>query len=206
MAKVRDAIAAAPEDVWTPVPYPRDLKRPARRLNTGRRGRRDAVHSARNPPLKGFAQNQLWHEVVALACELPAWTQMIAMTGPACRWKPKRLRLRIFDAAGRLVPGGRRLRLRLTVTWPRTPEITGRSHPAASPPIRKTIPDRLSELGRRKHKDPWNPARPARQPGSQARPEPEKCPEPMPQASQPVSRKIEAKSAHSRRMHTLKSP
>jgi hypothetical protein len=59
-------------------------------------------------PLKGFAQNQLWCESVSLACELLAWTQMLALTRPARRWKPKRLRLRLFSAAGRLTRSGRR--------------------------------------------------------------------------------------------------
>jgi hypothetical protein len=72
----------------------------------------------RNLPLKGFAQNQLWCEIVALACELLAWTQMLALAGDARRWEPKRLRLRLFSAAGRLVRGGRRLRLRLAQCWP----------------------------------------------------------------------------------------
>ena len=72
----------------------------------------------RNLPLKGFAQNQLWCEIVSLACELQAWTQMLALTGAARRWEPKRLRLRLFSAAGRLVRGGRRLRLRLAQRWP----------------------------------------------------------------------------------------
>ena len=78
----------------------------------------------RNLPLKGFAQNQLWCEVVALACELLAWTQMLALAGKARCWEPKRLRLRVFAAAGRLVRGGRRLRLRLAEHWPWTPDIT----------------------------------------------------------------------------------
>ena len=72
----------------------------------------------RNLPLKGFAQNQVWCEIVALACELLAWMQMIALAGPARRWEPKRLRLRVFTVAGRLVRGGRRLRLRLAERWP----------------------------------------------------------------------------------------
>ena len=42
----------------------------------------------RNLPLKGFAQNQLWCEIVALACELLAWTQLLALTGTARRWEP----------------------------------------------------------------------------------------------------------------------
>ena len=49
----------------------------------------------RNHPLKGFAQNQLWCEIVSLACELLAWTQMLALAGAAHRWEPKRLRLRL---------------------------------------------------------------------------------------------------------------
>jgi Transposase DDE domain group 1 len=42
----------------------------------------------RNLPLKGFAQNQLWCEIVALACELLAWTQVLALTGAARRGHP----------------------------------------------------------------------------------------------------------------------
>jgi hypothetical protein len=78
----------------------------------------------RNLPLHGYAQNQIWCELVALACELLAWTQMLALTGRARRWEPKRLRLRIFSAAGRLVRGGRRLRLRLAARWPWATQIT----------------------------------------------------------------------------------
>ena len=78
----------------------------------------------RNLPLHGYAQNQIWCEIVALACELLAWTQMLALTGPARRWEPKRLRLRLFSAAGRIVRGGRRLRLRLAASWPWASEIT----------------------------------------------------------------------------------
>jgi DDE family transposase len=73
----------------------------------------------RNLPLHGFAHNQVWLELVALASELVAWTQMLALADhPARRWEPKRLRLRVFSAAGRLVKGGRRIRLRLCNRWP----------------------------------------------------------------------------------------
>jgi hypothetical protein len=71
----------------------------------------------RNLPLKGYAQNQVWCEIVALACELLAWMQMLAPTGKARRWEPKRLRPRIFAVAGRLVSSGRRLGLRLAERW-----------------------------------------------------------------------------------------
>ena len=58
-----------------------------------------------------------------MACELLTWLQTLAFTGPARRWEPKRLRLRIFAVAGRLVRGGRRLRLRLAACWPWVSQI-----------------------------------------------------------------------------------
>jgi hypothetical protein len=58
-----------------------------------------------------------------MACELLAWTQMLALDAPARAWEPKRLRLRLFSAAGRLTRGGRRLRLRLAATWPWATQI-----------------------------------------------------------------------------------
>ena len=77
-----------------------------------------------NLPLKGFAQNQIWTEIVALACELLAWTAMLALDGKARKWEPKRLRLRLFSAAGRMVRGSRRLRLKISARWPWAPAIT----------------------------------------------------------------------------------
>ncbi len=78
----------------------------------------------RNLPLQGYAQNQIWCEIVAMASELLAWMAMLALTGQPRRWEPKRLRLRLFSPAGRLVCGGRRLRLRLAERWPWNPLIT----------------------------------------------------------------------------------
>ena len=82
----------------------------------------------RNLPLHGFAQNQIWCQIVALACELTAWTQLLALTGSARRWEPRRLRLRLFSAAGRIVRGGRRLRLKLAARWPWASQITAAMH------------------------------------------------------------------------------
>jgi hypothetical protein len=78
----------------------------------------------RNLPLHGFDQNQVWCQIVAMACDLLAWTQMLALTGKARRWEPKRLRLRIFTCAGRIARGGRRLKLRLAASWPWAQQIT----------------------------------------------------------------------------------
>jgi Transposase DDE domain group 1 len=77
----------------------------------------------RNLPLQGFDQNQVWCEIVSLACDLLAWMQILALTGEARRWEPKRLRLRLFTCAGRIVCGSRRLKLRLAASWPWTGEI-----------------------------------------------------------------------------------
>ena len=78
----------------------------------------------RNLPLKSYAQNQVWCEIVALACELLAWTQMLALTGTARRWEPRRLRPRLFSVACCLARSGRRLRLRLAGCWPWAGKIT----------------------------------------------------------------------------------
>jgi hypothetical protein len=43
---------------------------------------------------------------------------MLAMTGRARLWEPRRLRFRLFSAAGRLVTTGRRMILRLARHWP----------------------------------------------------------------------------------------
>ena len=67
----------------------------------------------------GFAANQLWLEIVALAGDLLAWTQHLALTGtPARTWEPKRLRLRLLNIAGRVATSGRQRSLRLPRGWP----------------------------------------------------------------------------------------
>jgi hypothetical protein len=144
----------------------------------------------RNLPLKGYAQNQVWCEIVALACELLAWTQMLALAGPARRWEPKRLRLRLFSTAGRLVRGGR-LRLRLAERWPWAADITAATARLQALPSGRPAgtPQRP---GKEKPRGPWNPAHPARQPGSQPSPPPEKPTSRTHQASTSAIRKIEA--------------
>lgn len=73
----------------------------------------------RNLPFHGFAQNQIWLEIVALAADLLVWTQTLAWHDhPARRWEPKRLRFRLLTVAGRIIHTGRRRRLRLPRGWP----------------------------------------------------------------------------------------
>ncbi|MFF7575828.1 IS1380 family transposase [Streptomyces sp. NPDC008061] len=78
----------------------------------------------RNLPLHHAASNQLWLEIVQLALDLLAWMPMLALTGTARRWEPKKLRLRLFSPAARLVTTGRRRILRLSRHWPWTNVIT----------------------------------------------------------------------------------
>jgi hypothetical protein len=74
----------------------------------------------RNLPFHGYARNQIWLEIVALAADLLAWMQTLAwdQQAPVRRWEPKRLRLRILAVAGRIIRTGRRRHLRLPRSWP----------------------------------------------------------------------------------------
>lgn len=65
-----------------------------------------------NLPLHSFAQNQIWCAIVALACDLTAWMQLIALPGDARRWEPKRLRYRLYTIPATLARGARQTRLR----------------------------------------------------------------------------------------------
>lgn len=81
----------------------------------------------RNLPLQQAAQNQLWLEIVQIALDLLAWMPMLALTGPARRWEPKRLRLQLFSVAAQYVTTGHRRMLRLARHWPWTDVITSAS-------------------------------------------------------------------------------
>jgi hypothetical protein len=78
----------------------------------------------RNLPLRGYDQNQIRCQIAALACDLLAWTAMLAPPGTARRREPRKLRLRLFSLAGRISRGGRRLTLRLSARWTWTGEVT----------------------------------------------------------------------------------
>ena len=72
-----------------------------------------------NLPLQGFAQNRIWCAIVALAVEITAWMQMLALSGhQARRWEPKRLRLRLFTLPATIARTGRQVRLHLATKAP----------------------------------------------------------------------------------------
>ncbi len=78
----------------------------------------------RNLPLHRTAQNRIWLEIVQIALDLLAWMPMLALTGKARLWEPRRLRLRLFTTSGQFVTTGRRRILRLAGHWPWTSRIT----------------------------------------------------------------------------------
>ena len=129
----------------------------------------------RNLPLHGFAQNQIWCELVAMASELLAWMQML---------RPRRPRPRL----GTQTPAAASVRHR-RAPGPRRPASAAApvrdlalgapahrsDHPPAGLRPQLTSPDRpYDQEGQ--PQGPWNPAHPARQPGSQARPDSEMPP------------------------------
>ena len=65
-------------------------------------------------PLHDFAQNQIWCAVLALAGDLVAWMQTLALTGTAARkWEPKRLRMRLYSVPAAIARSNRITRLHL---------------------------------------------------------------------------------------------
>jgi hypothetical protein len=59
---------------------------------------------------------------------LLAWLKPLALDGDLARAEPKTLRYRMLHAAGRLVRGGRKRRLKIQATWPWTGAITTAWH------------------------------------------------------------------------------
>jgi hypothetical protein len=97
-----------------------------------------------NLPLHDFAQNQIWCALVAIAADLVAWMQTLALTGhQARRWEPKRLRLRLFSIPARHARTGRRRLLHLAATAPFTQLVLD----ALDALARRTAPP-LADTGR----------------------------------------------------------
>jgi hypothetical protein len=72
-----------------------------------------------NLPLHELDQNRIWQAIVALACEITVWAQLLAFTEhPARRWEPKRLRLRLFSLPAQTARHARRITLHLPAHAP----------------------------------------------------------------------------------------
>jgi len=91
-----------------------------------------------NLPLHGFAQNQIWCAIVALALDITAWMQTLALTShDARRWEPKRLRHRLFSIPASIARTARQTILHLSerAPWAHVAinAITRLEHLTASP-------------------------------------------------------------------------
>ena len=85
-----------------------------------------------NLPLQALTKNQLWLEIAQLAYELIIWTQILGFHDqPARSWEPKRLRLRIFAVAGRIIHSARHRTLRISQQYPWA-DILAAAHTALS--------------------------------------------------------------------------
>jgi hypothetical protein len=69
-------------------------------------------------PSHDFAMNSAWLAVSLIAAALLSWLRLIALDGDLARAEPKTLRYRVLHAAGKLVRGGRRQRLKIPASWP----------------------------------------------------------------------------------------
>jgi Transposase DDE domain group 1 len=69
-------------------------------------------------PSRELPVNTAWLAATAIACDLRAWLQLLALDGDLTKATPKTLRYRILHVPARLVRGQRRRRLRLPASWP----------------------------------------------------------------------------------------
>jgi hypothetical protein len=73
----------------------------------------------RNLPFRAYAMNAAWLELVLIGVDLLAWTRRLLLAGTRlASCEPKRLRYRLLHVAGRVVRHARRVRLRLSRSWP----------------------------------------------------------------------------------------
>jgi Transposase DDE domain group 1 len=78
----------------------------------------------RRLPSRSFAINQAWCTTAAIAVDLIAWLQLLALDGDLAIAEPKRLRYRILHTAARLTHGQRKRWLRIPASWPWASQIT----------------------------------------------------------------------------------
>jgi hypothetical protein len=79
-------------------------------------------------PSREYAINQAWVQIVAVAADLIAWLQLLALDGDLSKVEPKTLRFRMLHLPARLVRGGRQRHLRLPATWPWAAQIIDAFH------------------------------------------------------------------------------
>ena len=129
------------------VPLPSDPHRPDRPRHRGgrvppsparaRRGShpRRQRHRPVQVPVKDFALNEVWLQIVALAHDLIVWTQALVLDGELAKAEPKRLRYQLLHVAARLAFSGRQASCTYKTPGPGPPNCSlhsrnsKRSHP-----------------------------------------------------------------------------
>ena len=72
-------------------------------------------------PLQGLAANRIWCQIVALAHDLLAWSQLLALPGHrARRWEPRTIRLRLMHIPATIARHARRTLIRYRADHPWT--------------------------------------------------------------------------------------
>jgi len=74
-------------------------------------------------PSQEWAINCAWVQIAAVAADLIAWLQLLALDGDLAQAEPKLLRFRMLHVPARLTRGARRRRLRIPNCWPWAAEI-----------------------------------------------------------------------------------
>lgn len=69
-------------------------------------------------PSRKMTVNTAWLTATAIASDLRAWLQLLALDGEEAKATPKTLRYRILHVPARLVRGQCKRRLKLPTTWP----------------------------------------------------------------------------------------
>ena len=142
--------------------------------------------------LKGFTQNQIWCEI-APGLRAARVDADDCPTGPGRRWNPNGSACGSSPSPGASSAAGAPAAAPGRTLAIDRPDHRS-DHPAAGTPWGLTSQNRPQRPGRKTRQGPWNPAHPARQPGTRAQPGTENSHQPMPQATRPRSRKIEARA------------
>jgi hypothetical protein len=70
-----------------------------------------------------FDRNQIWCQLVALACDLVCFTQALTLDGDLAKAEPRLLRYALWHVAGQITTSGRTRQLNLASDWPWTARL-----------------------------------------------------------------------------------
>jgi len=76
-------------------------------------------------PFTGWEANQAWLQTVMWAADLVTWFQLLCLTGPLARAKPRRLRWTLWHTPARIVTTARRDIVRILNGWPTADALLG---------------------------------------------------------------------------------